>query len=254
MFAGFLDSLPAAELRDRSRPNSVANALQGPGKPFATQIDQQDLLRFQANALYPKCMDVLTFYFPRLVRWLSWWYPINVAPCRNTAPQVCMRAIAKYVLLWNHSAVGFNSFASIHDQANNRTSAHESGYVATPSGYFSHDHALKYEDPLADCDTKFLARYYAVYKNRHHIRVALPAVWSCDWRRWDDGPHLSGLEDEVGRIFACFPSHEHFLRGFGRKLQCCPGPLPARPILVSNDAGIPVWKYDSPYSLALGKR
>ncbi|KAJ7833640.1 hypothetical protein B0H14DRAFT_2800502 [Mycena olivaceomarginata] len=89
----------------------------------------------------------------------------------------------------------------IHNQVNERTSASESGYVAAPPGYFSHDHALRYDDPLADCNSAFLARYYAIYKNWHRIRVALPAVWSCDWRRWDDGPHLSDLEKQVAWIY-----------------------------------------------------
>jgi hypothetical protein len=113
----------------------------------------------------------------------------------------------------------FSSFPGINNEVNERTSAviasfrpfsaltyysilqSESGYVAAPPGYFSHDHALRYDDPLADCDSAFLARYYTVYKNWHRIRVALPAVWSCDWRRWDDGPHLSGLEKQVAWIY-----------------------------------------------------
>ncbi|KAJ7227597.1 hypothetical protein B0H12DRAFT_1077674 [Mycena haematopus] len=32
------------------------------------------------------------------------------------------------------------------------------------AGIFLHDHALRYDDPLEDCDSAFLARYYAVYK------------------------------------------------------------------------------------------
>ncbi|KAJ7241153.1 hypothetical protein C8J57DRAFT_1726873 [Mycena rebaudengoi] len=153
----------------------------------------------------------------------------------------------------------FSSLLGIHNQVNERTSASESGYVAALPGYFSHDHALHYDDPLADCDSAFLARYYAVYKNWHRIRVALPAVWSCDWRRWDDGPHLSSLEKKVAWIYGVstpvepmaffagqcepiflfftggeyhfynmgtltrfeehFTSHEDFLRRFGRYLH-----------------------------------
>ncbi|KAF8168968.1 hypothetical protein K438DRAFT_2024806 [Mycena galopus ATCC 62051] len=82
---------------------------------------------------------------------------------------------------------------------NKRTSAAESGHVPAPPGHFSHDHALRYAiDPLIDCDAAFLLRYYAVYKNWHRIPLALPVPWSCDWRRWDDGPYFSGSEGLVG--------------------------------------------------------
>jgi hypothetical protein len=69
-----------------------------------------------------------------------------------------------------------------------------SGHVAAPPGYFSHHHALRYGDPLTDCDSALLAQYYSVFKNWHRIRVALPPVWSCDWRHWDEGPYFDYLE------------------------------------------------------------
>ncbi|KAJ7752720.1 hypothetical protein B0H14DRAFT_2980163 [Mycena olivaceomarginata] len=141
-----------------------------------------------------------------------------------------------------------SSLPGIHNQVNERTSAR---LRCCTAGIFSHDHALRYDDPLADCNSAFLARYYAIYKNWHRIRVALPAVWSCDWRRWDDGPHLSDLEKQVAWIYGvstpvepmaffagqcepiflfftggeyyfydmAFTSHEDFLCRFGRYLH-----------------------------------
>ncbi|KAJ7674224.1 hypothetical protein B0H14DRAFT_3068228 [Mycena olivaceomarginata] len=74
----------------------------------------------------------------------------------------------------------FSSFPGIHNQVNERTSVSEGGYIATPP---------------------FLAQYYAVYKNWHRIRVAVPAVWSCDWRRWDNGPLIPYLEKQVAWLY-----------------------------------------------------
>ncbi|KAJ7227610.1 hypothetical protein B0H12DRAFT_1148919, partial [Mycena haematopus] len=95
----------------------------------------------------------------------------------------------------------FSSLPAIRSVNDRTDTGSESGYVPAPPGYFSHDHALRYDDPLEYCDSAFLAQYHAVYKNWHRIRVALPAVWSCDWRRWNDGPDLSDLEKEVAKLY-----------------------------------------------------
>ncbi|KAF8174308.1 hypothetical protein K438DRAFT_1980312 [Mycena galopus ATCC 62051] len=117
----------------------------------------------------------------------------------------------------------FSSFPVIHNRVNERKPAADSD-VAAP-GYFSHDHALRYEDPLAHCDAAFLARYYGVYKNWHRIRVALPDPWSCDWRRWDEGPHLSFIEKEiVSHLYGVFAPIEP-LAFYATGPSDCEGPI-----------------------------
>ncbi|KAJ7233646.1 hypothetical protein C8J57DRAFT_1532193 [Mycena rebaudengoi] len=100
-----------------------------------------------------------------------------------------------------HFGLELSSLPCIQNPVNERTSASGSGHVAAPPGYFSHDHALRYGDPRADCDSALLAQYYSVFKNWHRIRVALPPVWSCDWRCWDEGPYFDYLEQELDGLY-----------------------------------------------------
>ncbi|KAF8146540.1 hypothetical protein K438DRAFT_1780833 [Mycena galopus ATCC 62051] len=96
---------------------------------------------------------------------------------------------------------------------------------AALSGHLSRDHALRYPNPLAYCTATFLARYYAVYKNWHRIRVALPAPWSYDWRRWKDGPNLSGIvKYNVSHLYGVSATVEP-LAFYATGLSGCEGPV-----------------------------